>query len=210
MQITNRDMRLIAWLNGVGFATVALIAHWLSVDFSTAARLVRRLVDVGLLRRRRVSFLNVAVLVPTPAACRLLGDPLPPIRNVSFATFGHSLLLGELSIGLERRFQGSFEPERRIRHRSGKANHMVDGILQVPDKGPIGIELELSAKGRRRLQQIIEEHAANFDFVEVWYVVTDDVTFSYLKSFTADHPHIRVARWRPKIRTLSRGTNSNE
>ena len=47
--------------------------------------------------------------------------------------------------------------------------HLPDGILRCPGREPVAIELELSVKSLRRLNEIMRAHAADMDVAAVWY-----------------------------------------
>lgn len=197
MRMTDRDRRLIQWINGFGFVTVGQVRKFMGVDFSTAARRVRTLCDGGLLERRPFPASTMTVLFPTADGCSLSNDSTPPITGVRVATSRHDLMLVDCSMALERSFSFVFEPERRLRQRGFNANgHLPDGLLHRQDERPIAVELELSQKPPRRLAEIFDRYAADLSIEAVWYVVIDDVIERHLRRLARGHEHIKVRKWR--------------
>ncbi|QMV00850.1 MarR family transcriptional regulator [Devosia sp. D6-9] len=197
MKVTERDVGLIRRINAHGFMSVDQIASFWRVDFSTAARRVRKLIEAGLLHRMTMPFLDARPLVATPTGCNLAGDHIPHVAGIRTGTFRHDALLPDLGLSLERKFSAAFETERQIKMRIGKAPHLPDGILHMPGGRKVAIELELTQKARRRLARIMDFHAANLEIDAVWYVVLDEAMRAFLQRATIDHPHIKIVKWTP-------------
>ena len=209
MKTTQRDMRLLARINAFGFMTVEQIAAFWGVDFSTAARRVRKLVEAGLLRRHDLSVMSSKPLVVTRVACALAGDPIPPITGIRPGTFRHDTMIPDMALALERRFGGKYETERQLRAQPGlAAGHLPDGIVHLPDGRQIGIELELTQKSQRRLSEILAIHASNLSLDEVWYLIVDESMRPALARVAADHPHVKIVKWTPAKRRAVAPTTS--
>lgn len=54
MRVQNRDLRLIRWLNGFGYAGIEEVADWFGVVSVTALIRLNKLVESGLLQRDKV------------------------------------------------------------------------------------------------------------------------------------------------------------
>jgi hypothetical protein len=180
--ITPRDVRLLPWINGYEFSTVGLIAQLWRVDLATAARRVRYLIEVGHIRRIDLKSSTVRPLVVTPKGCQISGDDLAPVQNVKRAQINHDVLLPKITMTLEARLGGRFEPARRIAQRYGRDpdrcnSHLPDAIFHRVDGTAVAIELELAAKSKSRLGKIFEQYAADLSIAEVWYV-TDDLSLA--------------------------------
>ena len=157
MRVTERDIELLLWLNGFGFVLVSQIAKWMGVDFSTAARRVRALVEAGLVRRVKSSILSATPIIVTPKGAQVAGDSLPPLSGIRPGEFRHDAVLVDVARGLTARFPGShFEPVRRIRHSGAlaEAKHLPDGYVHRGADRYI-VELELTVKSRKRLEAIM-------------------------------------------------------
>jgi len=84
---------------------------------------------------------------------------------------------------------GEFITERALRQAQGKSGvgvtgHLSDGVLRV-DGQSIAIEVELSLKGKRRLQKIFNHYLKAFEYKEVWYFCGSDMIERHLKPFAA-------------------------
>lgn len=209
MTTTERDIGLLVRVNAFGFMSVEQIADFWRVDFSTAARRVRKLIEAGLLKRLDLEILSARPLVVTKAGCALLGESLPPMRGVHTSTFRHDNLVVDLALALERRFDASFETERQLRRQPGQvAGHLPDGILHIPDGRNIGVELELTQKSQHRLAEIMSIHAGNLALDEVWYTIVDDAIRPPLVRAAAGHSHIRIVKWLPPSRHAAPSTTA--
>lgn len=69
---------------------------------------------------------------------------------------------------------------------------MPDGLLEFDDQKPIAIELELSAKGWRRLGSIVADYAANLDIGEVWYFTNSGSLHRRLQRVTEGYSFIKI------------------
>lgn len=197
MKITERDVALLLWINGFGFVTVSQIAKWMGgVDFSTAARRVRLLIEAGLLRRIKSQILSATPIILTPKGALVAGDGLPPLKGIRAGEFRHDVLLVDVARGLMAKFPGSaFEPVRRIRHSSGasEGKHLPDGYLHH-DGARFIVELELTVKSPRRLAAIMAEHTADLGAKEVWYVTDSAMVARAVSRASAGLDHVRVVR----------------
>lgn len=198
MKVTERDLRLLGRINAFGFMSVEQIADVWDVNFSTASRRVRKLIEAGLLRRLDLGALAARPLVVTRAGCALMGDRIPPMRGIRIGTYRHDALVVDLALGLERRFGAPFETERQLKAQPGLvAGHLPDGVLHMPDGRHIGIELELTQKSQQRLSEIMAAHTSNLALDAVWYVIIDEAMRPALARASTDHPHIRIVKWTP-------------
>ena len=82
MRLTERDQRLIKWVNSCGYVSVVQVAAFLGVDFSTAARRIRILREAGLLARECLPLSSVSLLVPTRLGVTVAEDDLAPIAGI--------------------------------------------------------------------------------------------------------------------------------
>lgn len=174
-RLQQRDLELVQWINGFGFAEIGQIAGKWGVSYSTAQIWLAKLVKAGLLARERVLFGGAYAMRPTAAGVRLAGDGLGRIKRIGLGTYPHDRAVVSLAVRLEKETHGVYEPERRLRRRLGKSGagnpgHVPDGLLRLPGANkPIAIEVELSAKPRQRLREIVCDYRKTFDYSEVHY-----------------------------------------
>ena len=139
MRVQDRDLRLIRWLNGFGYAGIEEVADWFGVVSVTALIRLNKLVESGLLQRDKVILGGKYYYRPTKLGLQLAGDEMRAVRHIGLGSFLHSLEVVRLATRLERQYANSrFEPERRVRRARGLdgegvgAGHMPDGLLWLP------------------------------------------------------------------------------
>ncbi len=81
--------------------------------------------------------------------------------------------------------------QERFMNGMGKKWHVSDGILILSCGKKIAIELELTLKGKTRLEQILRGYRMMFDLKEVWYFCPKELIDS-LSAFTNKLPFIKV------------------
>ena len=197
MRFTERDGRLLHWINGHGFVNLRQVARWLGTNYQTAQRRVRLLFDHGYLDRRWLVHGDRAHWL-TPAGRAMCGDSLPPLKHIRLGSYRHDRMLVDLALTLVDETGGRFTPERRLRQMEeldqvGKRRHVADGWLHLDDQTkPIAIELELSTKGSRRLERILRGYMADLDIAEVWYFVECEAVRRQITKAAKDLGFIKI------------------
>ncbi|MEL6963865.1 MAG: hypothetical protein AAFO01_14005 [Pseudomonadota bacterium] len=197
MRFTERDGRLLHWINGHGFVTLRQVARWLGTNYQTAQRRVRLLYDGGYIDCQWLVHGDRAHWL-TPAGRAMCGDSLPPPKHIRLGSYRHDRMLVDLALTLTADNGGHFTPERRLRQvqeldRVGKRGHVADGWLHTEDqKKPIAIELELSTKGSRRLERILRGYMADLDIAKVWYFVECEAVRRQLAKAAKDLGFIKI------------------
>lgn len=177
IQITQRDMKLLRWINAVGYVQIKHIAHYLQVSLPTAYERMQKLIHSHFVVHHQLFHGEPGVYRVTHEGVKLSFSPMPPLRRVNLATYRHDLMVLTVSQSLLKQYGGVFLSERQLRHEAGilkfNANeHMSDGLL-VYDDSRIAIEVELTKKSKQRLEKIIHYYLKRFDVKEVWYLCGD-------------------------------------
>lgn len=201
MELTERDQRLFHWINGHGFVTVRQASAWMGANYQAAQRRMRKLVDAGFLERKRLLHGDKRVHWVTKQALAASGDNLAPPQTIGLGSYRHDLVLVDVAQSVVDHTGGDFVPERRLRQQEGfkgvgVSGHLPDGLLRRPGQQPIAVELEMSTKGRRRLQQIVSGYAANMGLDQVWYFVTGQDVRHVVEEAAKPHDFIKVLDWR--------------
>lgn len=197
IQFTDRDARLLCWINGHGSVTLRQMARWGGVSYQSAQRRVRQLVDHGCLDRRYLVHSDRAHWL-TKFGRQLCADDLPPPKDIKLGSYRHNHMLVDLSLSLITDLGGRFTPERRVRQivgftKFGERYHVPDGWMHFDDREkPVAIELELSTKGTRRLKKIMHNHVFDLDIAEVWYFVESDVVRRHLKKVSGGFNSVKI------------------
>lgn len=180
MRLTDRDRKLLFWINSHGFVTIGQAAQWMRIEYQTAQRRLKILFDHNYLKRQTFEHHGPMCHWCTQNGCDAAGDSLRPPKSINRVTLHHDRMVVDLAALLQTQHGGSFLPERRIRSdikkkRPGRQNdHLPDGLLYLEGQKPIAIELELSLKESIRLEQIIRNYVTNTKLGAVWYFVKND------------------------------------
>ncbi len=174
MIFQERDIEILRWVNGFGFASADQIRQFMQVGNTAAYVRIKKLVEGGYLTRERILHGQARIHKVTKKGVLASGDAVLPLKYVNLGTFRHDFKLVDLGLMLEAQMGGSFTPDRRIRHNEGlsgvgQLGHIADGYLHIGEDKPVAIELELSVKSRARIQSIIDGYGGNLDVKEVWY-----------------------------------------
>ena len=200
VEVTERDLELLKWINGFGFVMAGQVARWMNVDEKVAGRRLRKLESIRLISRERVFHRGGSVVRVTKDGVKMSGDELGPMKTLRLGTFEHDKSMVDLSLDLVSQNEGSyFLPERRIRHERGQKGvgqkgHISDGILTKSDKKRIAVELELSRKQRWRLDKIVSEFQADMSLDEVWYFCSDNVS-DLVKEIVGSDQMFSIFKW---------------
>lgn len=194
MWLTERDMRLMDWINRIGFVTVEHVAKWLSVAVPTAYIRLKKLVSNGYLIHERIFHGVPGIYRLTLKGKYISSSSLPPLRRIRIGTYHHDLAVVDLSFVLLARYGGEFIYERDLRQDSeyeiGKSGHISDGMLLCGDK-KIFIEVELTCKGKQRLRKIFNHHMRQFG-CETWYFCGSDAVERHIKAEMCDVDFIKI------------------
>lgn len=196
MRLTNRDLQLMVWINQMGFATINQIQAWLGVAQSTAYGRLKKLTQHGFLMHENLLQAKPGFYRVSTMGAEISGSELPPLRHINMGTLVHDVKLVRLSQVLLKRFGGEYISERQLRHHEGKfgfgeSSHIPDGELFFENKR-VAIELELSKKGKRRLEKIFTQYVKSFNYHEVWYFCGSLAVQQSIEPFAKQHHFIQI------------------
>jgi hypothetical protein len=166
VQSTRRDVAVLRWLGeqyGLDLITFGELLAYLNPEaarsadhLANARRYARRLERLGYADRRTVA--GERWIFPTAAGLEFAGLPFDEWRPVGWK-LPHTRGVARLRMQLELAHPGSlWESERSIRDRQVKAKtrgRVPDGILELPSRSRIGVELELTRKSRKRYAETL-------------------------------------------------------
>lgn len=190
-RLTDRDIEMLTWLARQRVATAMQFARLFDVDLSKAYRRLRVMVVLGLVRHERVFHLQPGVYLATASGigCTRVELPAP---KLDIRTLRHDLIVTDVCVSYlrsgmpvttEREMRAVDSCGERPRYAalfsggaaSGRPHlHFPDLLTEANGRG--AIEVELTPKRRRRLDQIIGAYvrARHLDRV-VYYVRTCQV-----------------------------------
>jgi hypothetical protein len=207
--VTDRDRSVVAWIAVIGAVGAQDVMAKFGVGRTVGYRRLRALVDHGLLTRARLVYGQPALYVATREGLGWAGMPQLDPARVGVATTRHWALCARLAVILERANGGvdvwgeprlraaELEADRPIA--SAQLGTLPDGRprLRRPDLVlfprdtalPIAIEVELSAKGARRLEAICRAWARCRIVSEVRYYAPPHVARAVSRAVSAVHAH---------------------
>jgi predicted transcriptional regulator len=183
MQLTERDKQFFEFINQFGFCETLHLCKRFNLTPKRINQLTRRLVVNGYLIKEKTFFGQYALYRLTAKGAEFTS--LPPLSQLSPATYHHTTMLIHVYLELNHRYpKATWQSERMLLDEKsggvGKLGHNPDALLILEEKH-IAIEIERSAKSKRRLEGIIKSYATNFSIQEVWYFCSNKVLAAVTK-----------------------------
>lgn len=166
---------MVRWIGRQRFAEAAQVAGRFGMDERNAYRRLRGLVGLELLEHRRVFHAQPGAYLASRQGLAAVELDLPAAR-IDVRTYAHDRDAAALAVDLEREFGAELVvTERELRSRDMSADrpryavmlgaqvtrrglHFPDLAVELGDGRPLCIELELTAKGSGRLDQIVSAY----------------------------------------------------
>src|SRR4051794_6306358 len=222
-QTTRRDLEIVRWLGRVGAATAAQVgARWPSMPESNVYRRLRGLVKLGVIEHRRLLYGEPGVYLATRLGLDAAGLPFDRPARISAGRVAHQVAATWLALELDAQHGAErvvYERELRTvdgnggpppyavelggRLPSGRARlHYPDfAVLEDGDDRPVAVELELTAKGRARLESILRAYVRARHVSRACYYVggpaVERAVVAAVRSVRAERV-VEVRRWRPR------------
>ena len=186
-RVTARDIEMLRWIGRLRFAEANQVARRFAMDERNAYRRLRGLVAGELVSHHRVFHAMPGAYSATPAGllCAGLGLPRP---RLDIRTYAHDRAAASVAIELEAEFgPAALRTERELRsHDSGDPQrpryavrrgyergrgglHFPDLAVELDAGRPLAVEIELSAKGARRLDSIVRAYVGGRHLDSVRY-----------------------------------------
>lgn len=172
-RVTDRDLAMVRWIGRLRFAEAPHVARRFGMDARNAYRRLRGLVALGLLDHRRVFHNEPGAYWATRLGIHATGLCLPP-AGIDIRTYAHDRLAAAVAIDLEREFgvgvvlterelrsadaaaeQPRYAVRRGVESLSRRGLHFPDLAVDGHGDRPLAVEVELTAKGRGRLDSIV-------------------------------------------------------
>lgn len=180
MQITERDIEIIRFINDFGFCEIKQIEKQFGITKSRGYQIMKRLVNANLVIHEKVFHGAHGIFYVTKLGSEC--TDLPPIKNIPKDNYQHQLAIIEMFLKLKDQYpEAEWISERRIKRDKyrkglGKRGHIPDGMLIFPDNKEVAIEIELTLKSKRRLKEIFHTYIACLQIKETWYYCSPNIT----------------------------------
>lgn len=194
-RLRERDVEILRFINEFGFCELEHLKEWFSIKRSYCYEVMQRLCRYELVVRDEVYVRKAGVYRLTKEGAA--HTDLLPLPRISKHQYEHQTKLIEVFIKLKRKYPEAywFSERRLLRDRSRRdiinKKHIADGLLLFPDEREIAIEVELSLKGKNRLEKIFKGYAVEHSITEVWYF-TWPVLMGKLKKLADKRSFIKI------------------
>lgn len=201
MLLTERDIKIIEWIDSHGYVTAQQVFTQFHLNPKRGYRRLHLLVESGYILYKRIFFGKPGVYQAAGKGLALVAeDPERPqcLATVRPATMEHNLLLVDLAQALVRKTGGRWKTDRQVRRERGfeistsTRPHIPDGVLTLPDGSKVAVELELTAKGLRRLEKILKGYARMTEYGEVWYFALTPALARRIRDLAQKMPFVKV------------------
>lgn len=196
MQLTERDMRILSFINDFGFCEMPQIEKMFGLVKPRSYQIIQRLIAAGLVKHERVFHGRHGIYRLSKKGAS--HTDLPALARVSLAHYNHSLAVLDVYLHLSKSHpDAEWLSERHLIHQKyfdglGKRGHLPDGILLFSDEKKIAIEVELRLKAKMRIESILKWYTTQFDFSEVWYFCPQDVATSLRSVVGESMPFVKM------------------
>ena len=196
MQFTKRDVEILKFINQFGFCEITQIEKQFVLKQARCYQILKRLKKANLVAHEKVFHGRGGALYLTKVGADF--TDLPAIKNIPKDNYVHQITIIETYIKLMKGFPGSqWLTERHIaRDKSEygvgrKIRHLGDGILILPNNREIAIEVELTMKSKRRLDDIMLGYALHKHIKEVWYFCSP-IIIERVRKAAKNWSHIKI------------------
>lgn len=179
MQLTNRDKAILCFINECGFCVMPQIQKEFNLKFPRNYQIMKRLIGERYVLHQQIFKHQHGIYHLTKKGAAQTS--LPPVSQISLGGYQHQLLITDVRQQLSIKYPAAkWMSERYLKQQKyyygiGKTGHIADGILIFPDETKIAIEVELSMKGKRRIEKIISAYGGQLEITEAWYFCADPV-----------------------------------
>jgi len=173
--LTERDKKIIVLINRFGYLTATQVARAMRMSQRVAYRRLQKLTERRYLTHRRILAGQPGIYTVTATGREEINAELGRF-TVRLQTLPHNLVVADVALVLLERYPGLvWVTERELRREAGQRFgfgqniHVPDGVLILPNGKRIAVEVEVTAKEKRRVEKIMRGYLRNADYAEVWY-----------------------------------------
>ncbi len=196
IRITERDELILQFINLFGFCEIRHIQRQFELKKRQSYAVMKRLIKANLVTHQQIYHQKHGIYFVTKLGAAY--TEFPSLSVIPQNHYYHHLTVIDVYQKLNHQYnEMAWVSERELINDKfadgvGQRGHIADGMVLLPDK-KIAIEVELTVKGRTRLEKILKGYAKQADIDEIWY-------FCQQKTFNALQPF--VAKMAPLIKTV--------
>ena len=195
MKMTKRDIAIMEFIHEFWFCEITQIEQKFGLKKPRSYQIMQRLVREKLVIHERVFHGRNGIFYLSRLGASHFD--LPAMTNVPIAIYDHQLAIIDMYFKLMHLYpEAQWVSERKlIRDRFAKGigsiGHVADGLLVFPDDRQIAIEVELTMKGKLRLEKIFKAYAGQFQIKEIWYFCSPEI-ISKMKKAAEGRSYIKI------------------
>jgi len=199
MKLTNRDLEILKLINKFGYINHTHLKEYLGVSKVRAYQIANRLINNNFIERLSILSGEPAIYICSRSSCKDFDYKYS--NSISLGVFKHNILLVSLYLDLIKKYQqNTILSDRDLTKINGfkgvgSYGHIPDLVIQTEQEKngykDIAVELELTRKSKKRVQNIVKELDFKHKYLEVFYFCNSD-TYEYIKGLTSGAKHIKV------------------
>jgi hypothetical protein len=200
MKLTQRDIEILRFIAEFGFCEIRHIEIKFGIKKSRCYQIMQRLTKADLVVHEKIFYAQSGVFYLSKLGASTCSD-LPYLKNIPKDNYQHQLTIIDVYFKLMQLYpEASWISERRIyqekstyctNYSKKDVTHLADGVLMFPDDRHVAIEVELSMKTKKRIEDIIFSYALHNQLKEVWYFCSPAI-INRVRRAAGDWTHIKV------------------
>jgi hypothetical protein len=193
--IVNREIEVLRFINEFGFCELFHVMQRFDLKKTRVYEILNGLVLAGLVKHQSVLNSRHRIYFLTSRGCKY--TDLPPIGHIKAGQYQHNIVIINTYLRLREVYPNAvWISERCLKHEKfydglGKTGHISDGILLFSDDSRIAVEIELSTKGKSRIEKILKYYCTQLQIKEVWYFCSSPV-MSAMREFSKKMPFVKL------------------
>jgi hypothetical protein len=179
MMHESRDKRIIKFVNEFGFCELPQIQKQFGLSKHRAYKVMQRLIEREYILHERIFFHRHGIYRATRLGAQLTSVPM--LDKVPVGIYQHQLAVIETYIKFMQEYPDATWMTERVLRRAGfmpgrrRDKHYADALVYMPDGKQIAIEVELTMKSKRRLEDIFRGYMGQIQINEVWYFCAPEI-----------------------------------
>lgn len=188
--VTNRDLEIIELVGRFGMVNIEHIRIAFNLSQPRSYQIMSKIGKLGYLKTQRILHADMAIYTLSKKASTEFG--FKEHKHVSLGTYRHDILTTKYCLLLSRKFNCKYVTEKELRASQdiGAKGHTPDFKLLNNGKN-IAVEVELTLKGKRRIDSILKFYKTCLDYSEIIYICSSETINTFEKN-TKNLDFIRV------------------
>lgn len=190
IMVTNRDLEIIELVGRFGMMNIEHIRIAFDLSIPRSYQIMSKIGKLGYLKTQRILHADMAIYTLTKKASIEFG--FKEHKHVSLGSYKHDILSTKYCLILSKKYNCKYLTEKELRasFQIGDKGHTPDFKLLNNGKS-IAVEVELTLKGKRRIESILKFYKTCLDYSEIIYICSKE-TINVFEKFTKNLDFISV------------------